>query len=109
MRRPILNNSKKGDAIYDPFLGSGTTRAPLIAAEMERRVCYGDLLRQSDARMAYIDRLIARYMGLNKSLCPVSPPHRLTIREGLKWPASQPGTSSLTLNPIFPCPCGPAV
>ncbi len=25
MRRPIVNNSKPGEAIYDPFLGSGTT------------------------------------------------------------------------------------
>jgi DNA modification methylase len=38
MRRPIVNNSKAGDAVYDPFLGSGTT---LIAAQMEARVCYG--------------------------------------------------------------------
>jgi DNA modification methylase len=30
MRRPILNNSNLGQAVYDPFLGSGTT---LIAAE----------------------------------------------------------------------------
>lgn len=38
MRRPILNNSKRGDAVYEPFAGSGTT---LIACEMEKRVCYG--------------------------------------------------------------------
>lgn len=38
MRRPILNNSSPGQAVYDPFLGSGTT---LIAAETEGRVCYG--------------------------------------------------------------------
>jgi DNA modification methylase len=36
MRRPMLNNSKPGDAIYEPFLGSGTT---LIAAESIGRVC----------------------------------------------------------------------
>jgi DNA modification methylase len=36
MRRPILNNSAPGDAVYDPFLGSGTT---LIAAETSGRVC----------------------------------------------------------------------
>lgn len=29
MRRPILNNSTVGEAVYDPFLGSSTT---LIAA-----------------------------------------------------------------------------
>jgi DNA modification methylase len=38
MRRPILNNSSRGQAVYDPFLGSGTT---MIAAETEGRVCYG--------------------------------------------------------------------
>lgn len=38
MKRPIENNSKPGDAVYDPFLGSGTT---LIAAHRLGRVCYG--------------------------------------------------------------------
>lgn len=38
MRRPILNHTVKGDSVYDPFLGSGTT---LIAAELTERVCYG--------------------------------------------------------------------
>jgi DNA modification methylase len=38
MRRPIVNNSRPGQAIYDPFLGAGTS---LIAAEMTGRVCYG--------------------------------------------------------------------
>jgi DNA modification methylase len=38
MRRPIENNSSVGQAVYDPFLGSGTT---LIAAEMMGRVCHG--------------------------------------------------------------------
>jgi len=36
MRRPILNNSSPGQAVYDPFLGSGTT---LIAAETTGRAC----------------------------------------------------------------------
>ena len=34
MRRPILNNSKPGEWVYDPFVGSGTT---IIAAEMTAR------------------------------------------------------------------------
>lgn len=37
MRRPIMNNTKPGDGVYDPFCGSGTT---LIAAHMEKRVCF---------------------------------------------------------------------
>jgi DNA modification methylase len=36
MRRPMLNNSSLGQAIYEPFLGSGTT---LIAAQSVARVC----------------------------------------------------------------------
>ncbi len=38
MRRPIRNHGGKGDDVYDPFLGSGTT---LIAAEQLGRKCYG--------------------------------------------------------------------
>jgi len=38
MRRPILNHTKPGELVYDPFLGSGTT---LAAAEVTGRVCYG--------------------------------------------------------------------
>lgn len=37
MKRPIENNSKPGDSIYEPFSGSGTT---LIAAEMTGRIAY---------------------------------------------------------------------
>jgi DNA modification methylase len=36
MRRPIVNNSSPGQAVYDPFVGSGTT---IIAAEMTGRSC----------------------------------------------------------------------
>jgi DNA modification methylase len=38
MRRPILNHTKRGELIYDPFLGSGTT---LAASQATDRVCYG--------------------------------------------------------------------
>ena len=38
MRRPILNHIKRGELVYEPFLGSGTT---LAAAELTERVCYG--------------------------------------------------------------------
>ena len=56
MRRPILNNSKGGDAVYDPFLGSGTT---LVAAEMEGRVCYG-----LELDPAYVDVIVTRWQNL---------------------------------------------
>jgi DNA modification methylase len=38
MRRPILNHTKRGELVYDPFLGSGTT---LAAAEATERACCG--------------------------------------------------------------------
>jgi hypothetical protein len=38
MRRPILNHTLPGEAVYDCFLGSGTT---LIAAEQTGRACLG--------------------------------------------------------------------
>src|SRR5205823_8097723 len=37
MRRPMLNNSSPGQAVYEPFLGSGTT---LIAAQTLGRSCF---------------------------------------------------------------------
>lgn len=36
--KAIVNSSQRGEYIYDPFLGSGTT---LIAAEQLGRICYG--------------------------------------------------------------------
>ncbi len=53
MRRPILNNSSPGQAIYEPFMGSGTT---LIAAETTARVCYGIELDP-----AYVDVAVERW------------------------------------------------
>ena len=53
MRRPILNNSSPGQAVYEPFMGSGTT---LIAAETTGRVCYGIELNP-----AYVDVAVVRW------------------------------------------------
>ncbi|MDD9923997.1 MAG: DNA modification methylase [Boseongicola sp.] len=53
MRRPILNNSSPGQAVFEPFMGSGTT---LIAAESTGRVCYGVELNP-----AYVDVAIMRW------------------------------------------------
>lgn len=38
MRKPILNHTREGERVFDPFLGSGTT---LIAAETTGRSCLG--------------------------------------------------------------------
>ncbi len=56
MRRPILNNSSPGQAVFEPFMGSGTT---LIAAETTGRVCFGIELNP-----AYVDVAIERWQQL---------------------------------------------
>jgi len=53
MRRPIENNSSPGQAVYEPFSGSGTT---IIAAEMTGRACYAVELSP-----AYVDVAVARW------------------------------------------------
>jgi DNA modification methylase len=53
MRRPILNHTKRGELVYDAFLGSGTT---LMAAELTERICLGIEL---DPR--YCDVIIRRW------------------------------------------------
>jgi DNA modification methylase len=53
MRRPIINNSRPGQLVYDPFLGTGTG---LIAAEMTGRLCYG-----IEISPAYVDVILRRW------------------------------------------------
>jgi site-specific DNA-methyltransferase (adenine-specific) len=53
MRRPILNNSRPGDAVYEPFSGSGST---LIAAESTGRRCYAIELMPG-----YVDVAVRRW------------------------------------------------
>ena len=53
MKRPIENNSSPGQAVYDPFVGSGTT---IIAAEMTGRACHAIELSP-----AYIDVAVKRW------------------------------------------------
>jgi DNA modification methylase len=63
MRRPIENNSSPGQAIYDPFSGSGTT---IIAAEMTGRSCFA-----IDIDPAYTDVAVLRWQaftGLSATL-----------------------------------------
>src|SRR6202043_4297481 len=53
MRRPIVNNSKPGQAVYEPFSGSGTT---IIACEKEARIALAIELEP-----AYVDVAVTRW------------------------------------------------
>ena len=55
MRRPIENNSSPGQAVYEPFSGSGTT---LIAAEQSGRACHAVELSP-----AYVDVAVLRWQA----------------------------------------------
>jgi DNA modification methylase len=57
MRRPIHNHLKRGELVYEPFLGSGTT---LAAAELTERVCLGI---EMDPK--YVDVVIQRWQTLS--------------------------------------------
>jgi hypothetical protein len=56
MQRPLLNHTKRGEACYEPFLGSGTT---LAAAEITERVCWGIELDPK-----YVDVVITRWQSI---------------------------------------------
>ena len=56
MRRPILNHTKRGELVYEAFLGSGTT---LAAAELTERVCLG---LELDPK--YVDVAVQRWQTL---------------------------------------------
>ena len=53
MERSIRNHGSTDDAVYDPFLGSGTT---VIAAERRGRQCFG-----MDIDPAYVDVAVERW------------------------------------------------
>lgn len=53
MRRPIENNSSPGQAVYEPFSGSGTT---IIACEQSGRIAYAVELNP-----AYVDVAVERW------------------------------------------------
>jgi DNA modification methylase len=53
MKKPIENNSSPGQAVYEPFSGSGTT---IIAAEQTGRCCYAIELNP-----AYVDVAVKRW------------------------------------------------
>ena len=63
MRRPMVNNSRRGDVVYEPFSGSGTT---IIAAQMVERRCFA-----LELSPAYVDVAVKRWQeftGLEATL-----------------------------------------
>jgi len=58
MRRPIANNSSPGQAVYDPFLGSGTT---IIAAELTGRAAI-----TIEIAPAYVDVAVQRWQNFTR-------------------------------------------
>jgi DNA modification methylase len=95
MRRPMQNNSSSGQAVYDPFLGSGTT---LIAAETIGRACFA-----MELEPALVDVAVRRWEAVtgkkaallsNGRLFEAVAAERLAapegaIREPCKGPAEQ--------------------
>lgn len=64
MRRPMLNNASRGQAVYDPFLGSGTT---LIAAETSGRVCLG-----LELSAVYVDVIVQRWQDFTGGMATLA-------------------------------------
>jgi hypothetical protein len=54
MRRPIVNNSKPGDCVYEPFSGTGTT---ILSCELTERICLA-----LEVNPAYVDVACLRWM-----------------------------------------------
>ncbi len=57
MRRSILNHTQRGELVYEPFLGSGTT---LAGAELTERDCCG---LELDPK--YVDVIVQRWQALS--------------------------------------------
>ena len=55
MRRPMLNNASPGQAVYEPFSGSGSS---IIAAESCGRVCHA-----MELNPAYVDVAVLRWQA----------------------------------------------
>ena len=55
MRKPVENNSSEGQAVYEPFCGSGTT---IIACEQTNRFCFA-----VEISPAYVDVIIKRWQN----------------------------------------------
>ena len=72
MRRPIVNNTARGESVYDPFVGSGTT---IVAAETTGRNCYA-----MEIEPRYVDVAIRRWQSFTGG-------EAVLLQTGESWPA----------------------
>ena len=79
MRRPIENNSSPGQAVYEPFSGSGTT---IIAAEMTGRICHA-----IEIAPAYVDVAVLRWQNFAGQVATLE-------RTGEPFTAKQPAEAA---------------
>jgi DNA modification methylase len=89
MRRPIENNSSPGQAVYEPFSGSGTT---IIAAEMTGRSC---LAIEIDP--AYVDVALLRWQAFTGQTATLAQDGRSLAEVALErrgGAASAPGSAA---------------
>jgi DNA modification methylase len=87
MRRSIQNHTRRGELVYDPFLGSGTT---LAAAEITERVCYG---LELDPK--YVDVIVQRWQTLTGQQATLDGDGR-TFAAVAAAPKRKPPAKSLT-------------
>ena len=81
MRRPIENNSSPGQAVYEPFSGSGTT---IIAAAMTGRACHAIELAPT-----YVDVGVKRWQDFTGEAAVLDGDGR-TFDQITSEPASRP-------------------
>src|SRR6185437_4775442 len=89
MRGPIINNSDHGQAVYDPFLGSGTT---LIAAETTGRICLA-----TELDPLYVDVAVKRWQAFTGKAAALAADGRsfeAVAAERLAARSSDPATSA---------------
>lgn len=75
MKRPIENNSEAGDAVYEPFSGSGTT---IIACEITARKCFAIELSPD-----YVDLAVKRWQAFTGGIA-------VNASTGLSFDESEP-------------------
>jgi DNA modification methylase len=82
MKRPIENNSSPGQAVFEPFSGSGTT---IIAAEITGRSCLAiELMGQ------YVDVAVERWQAFTGDIAKLEADGKsFAAVAAERWPASK--------------------